>query len=78
VISNFIVANLIPIILAALAAFFGGKVYLKGRKDANEKSDRELQRAYARLSGVTRDADRAGDSIDATDLRSDDGHKRDK
>jgi hypothetical protein len=64
-------------LLATLAAaFFGGKIYLKGRKHARSKSDRELQDALDDTKEVAARARAAGDSAGDSDLRADDGHKR--
>jgi hypothetical protein len=73
---SFIIANLFPIVLAALAAFFGGKIYLKGRADARVKADKELQDAYEKVSGVVEWSRDAGNRVSDSELRTDDGYKR--
>jgi len=67
---------ILPAIVAAVIAFFTGKVYLKGRKDARDKSDKELQDALDDVKEVAKRARKAGDRAASRKLRADDGHKR--
>ena len=73
-----VLKNWLPLLMGLAAAFFGGKVYLKGRKHAKAKSDKELNRA---LQGFRDDAKTARDAgLRAVDseLRTDDGFRRDE
>lgn len=74
---DLVLGNWLPIIVAAAAAFFGGKVYLKGRQHARAKSDKELQDAIEDIHKDTQAARDAGDRPDAGGLHDDDGFRRD-
>jgi len=65
-----------PAILAAIVAFFTGKVYLKGRRDSRAKSDKELLNALDDVREDAKDAVNAGERAARGDLRADDGYKR--
>jgi hypothetical protein len=71
-----VLKNWLPLLGGLVAAFFGGKIYLKGRKHARIKADKELQDALDDTKEVAARARAAGDRISDSDLRSDDGHKR--
>ena len=72
-----VVGNWLPLVIAAVAAFITGKAYLKGRKHAKGKADKELDDALARVRDDAKAAIAAGNRIDTRELYDDDGFRRD-
>ena len=69
--------GIIAAIVAAVIAFFTGKVYLSGRRHAKAKADKQLRKAVNEHSKDVQAAADAGARLDSGELRSDDGQRRD-
>ena len=74
---TFLFGNWLWILIGGAIAWFTGKAYLKGRKHAADKKDRQLKDAVDDLVKDAEDAGRSGDNSDPDSLHDDDGFKRD-